>query len=181
MPRRGGRASSKSVRIGALAAVRRLDGIPHSGDARPSRPAYPDDVGAVWTSGFLARKGDAVMTPYTSRFNVERMVLASGDELFRDGDARAATYLIESGRIRLCGRDQEGEVEIGACAAGDVLSKAALLNRLPGITTATAEGETVLVPLPEHLLMIQLERTGQLVRRLVESYSPSRPARQRAH
>ena len=97
-----------------------------------------------FTSMFGALDGEVVAV-------VERLMewehLAAGDLLFAQGDAGDTAYLVATGRLSVCRRDQATgvEAEIGQVARGDVIGELALLDDQPRSASAYAVRDTSLI------------------------------------
>jgi len=68
----------------------------------------------------------------------ERLELAAGDELFREGDAGDGVYLIVSGEVEVSKRTRGGERSLARLGAGSVLGEMSLLTAEPRSASARA-------------------------------------------
>ena len=78
----------------------------------------------------------------------ERLDLAAGKEVFREGDAGDGVYLIVSGEIEIVKRTASGERSLARLSAGGVLGEMSLLTSEARSATARAIVPTVVLRLP---------------------------------
>lgn len=73
-----------------------------------------------------------------------QVVLAPGQELFREGDPSDLVYVVDSGEVEIVRRSVEGEIRLGTCGPGDHLGEMGPLFGLRRSATVRAMCDTVL-------------------------------------
>jgi len=79
---------------------------------------------------------------------VERRV-PSGTPLFVEGMVGASLFVLDSGKVRLVQRAEEGERALGRAGPGDHLGALALLAPTTRLVTAVADGDCVVLELQQ--------------------------------
>lgn len=87
----------------------------------------------------------------------ERLELASGKEVFREGDAGDGVYLIVSGEIEIVKRTSGGERSLARLGAGSVLGEMSLLTSESRSATGRAIAPAVVLRLPSPRFRTMLE------------------------
>lgn len=100
---------------------------------------------------------------------VQRLTLAAGEVLFREGDTDRTIYIVETGSLRII-KDAGGlEVELGVVGPDGLLGELALLHGSERTATAIAAEETVLHAVHIDDARDHLDREPVWMRSLVEA------------
>lgn len=101
--------------------------------------------------------------------NMERVQLTDGQILFKQGDAQAAFYLIESGQIRIYKCDRNGkEVSLNTLDAGKTLGELALIDAQPHSVTAVSLGSSNLLRLNRNDFLKRVYNSAELSQLLIQ-------------
>ena len=73
----------------------------------------------------------------------EKRSFRAGDHIFREGDAGAEVFIVESGRVRIWRGDQMEKNTLGFVETRGIFGEMALINNNPRMASATADVETV--------------------------------------
>lgn len=73
----------------------------------------------------------------------ERRTFPDGQPLFEEGERGAGWYLVESGRVRVVQRTEQGDLTVAEHAPGEFTGELALLTRQAALTAAVADGDVV--------------------------------------
>lgn len=101
--------------------------------------------------------------------STNRLDLAPGEYVFREGDPPTSAFLIESGSIAILSEQASGPVRLGVLGAGDLLGEMAIIDAAPRTASARAETAAVLVPVDGRQLSERIENSDLIVRALLRS------------
>lgn len=99
--------------------------------------ALEDDIRTLGRTPLLEELGRDALRLVA--FSAERVTLASGDVLFREGDRTDGGFVVMAGAIRLS-RGENGAAGARVAAAGSLIGELALLCDTTRPATATADG-----------------------------------------
>lgn len=95
------------------------------------------------------------------------VVLAPGEELFREGDAGSSLYIIDAGQLEVL----RGGVQVALLDAGDTVGEMAVVTGAPRTATIRALADTRLFRIPKHAFddLVQSasrvrDRVGELIK-----------------
>lgn len=71
-------------------------------------------------------------------FASERLTLAAGDYLFRQGDSADASYVVVAGKVAIIHEDQDGAHDIVTQGEGELVGELSLFTEEPCLTSAKA-------------------------------------------
>ena len=97
----------------------------------------------------------------------DREVFATGQEIFKSGDAGDCAYLIEEGMVEILVAKQGGEHRIKLIGKGELFGEVSLIDYQPRTATVKAVERTVLVPIPRRLMEQLLEKSDPVLRHLL--------------
>src|SRR5882757_9549235 len=87
---------------------------------------------------------------------------ADGKEIFREGDAGDALYVVKSGRVQISAVIGEGERQVlSRVPPGDVFGELAIIDNQPRSATATAETDTTVYVVPHEAMVEMLTQSPQ--------------------
>ena len=110
---------------------------------------------------------------------LERVDIAAGDIIMREGDPPGPMYVIEQGRVRVYEDDDETERQLGFLRTGDFFGELSLFRNEPRATSAEAVSDCKLLCLPAELFHRLLAEHPEFRRRLeqrIEQYDYRRVA-----
>jgi CRP/FNR family cyclic AMP-dependent transcriptional regulator len=128
-------------------------------DESPPEPPEPptDDV----QDDLPPSARDRLLGRYGRRF-------ASGDVLFREGDAADVAFLLQDGRVRLLKRVRLVEKSLVVLKSGDLFGESALIDPSPRNSTAVALSDGLAVVLDRDTFRPMLEQYPKIAIRLLE-------------
>ena len=85
--------------------------------------------------------------------NSARRTLTDGDVLFNEGDTGDVAYIVESGEIEICHRNDNGYVTLAKLKADTLFGEIALIDNRPRSATARATGEVVVKAINKESLL----------------------------
>ena len=104
--------------------------------------------------------------------SLERIPVAAGTVVMREGDIGDAMYVVAAGRLRLV----VGETTVGELATGQVAGELALLSDRPRVATVVASRDSVLLRLSTAAFTVLSEQHPEIVlalaRRVAERVTP---------
>jgi diguanylate cyclase len=98
---------------------------------------------------------------------LDREVFASGQQIFKFGDAGDCAYLIEEGMVEVLIVKQGFEHRIRLIGKGELFGEVSLIDYQPRTATVRAIERTVLVPIPRKLMEGLLEKSDPVLRHLL--------------
>jgi CRP-like cAMP-binding protein len=93
---------------------------------------------------------------------------AAGAILFREGDAGAEMFVIQSGKVRLTKRAAGGEFPIAVLGRGEFLGEMAILNNKPRTATATIVEDALCLVIDAKTLESMITKNAEIALRLVK-------------
>jgi CRP-like cAMP-binding protein len=100
----------------------------------------------------------------------EIMVLSDGDEIFAEGDAGDAWYLVISGEVMITRASESRPSHIlGTLEPGEGFGEMALLDDSPRMGAATAQGSTTLLRMPREAFAELMESNHPGTTRLLKA------------
>jgi len=98
--------------------------------------------------------------------------LAAGETLFKTGEPGESLYVVRSGEVELFIKDTAGQKIVLAIAdAGELFGELALLDQGPRTATAVAVGETHLLALKRHDLLLLFQKSPAAALRVLAAMS----------
>ncbi len=97
----------------------------------------------------------------------QRLYLAPGDCLFRQGDEGECAYIVESGRIRITATRRGTELTLNEMGPGEMLGELALLDAGPRTASAWAADEATLTVVTRSQIDERLARAEPVLRLLM--------------
>lgn len=97
----------------------------------------------------------------------DREVFASGQQIFKYGDAGDCAYLIEEGMVEVFIVKQDEEHRIRLIGKGELFGEVSLIDYQPRTATVRAVERTVLVPIPRKMIERLLEKSDPVLRHLL--------------
>jgi uncharacterized membrane protein len=98
--------------------------------------------------------------------------LAAGETLFKTGEPGESLYVVRSGEVELFINDTAGQKIVLAIAdAGELFGELALLDQGPRTATAVAVGETHLLALKRHDLLLLFQKSPAAALRVLAAMS----------
>lgn len=92
----------------------------------------------------------------------QEAVFAGGAEIFKEGDAGDALYVVKSGLVQITAVIADGERQaLSRVPPGEVFGEFAVIDNQPRSATATAEVATTLYVVPREALVALLEQSPQ--------------------
>jgi EAL domain-containing protein (putative c-di-GMP-specific phosphodiesterase class I) len=101
--------------------------------------------------------------------SAHRIELATGQTLFREGDAPNSAFLIESGRLRITATVDGQQRQLGDVDAGALVGEVAVLDDSPRTATATALEPSVLTAIDRNQFAERLAAADPVLRALLLS------------
>lgn len=95
-------------------------------------------------------------------FTSDRLVYQAGQELFHQGDAGDAAYLILSGLARVSIDGPSGELQLATAKEHEIIGEIAILCDIPRTATVTAETELVTLQISKDLFFRLIEEFPQM-------------------
>lgn len=92
----------------------------------------------------------------------------AGQPIFLEGDAGHQAYLIERGTVRITAHRHGQAREIAILGEGDMFGEIALIDRRQRTATATAVGETTLIPISRDLVVDKLRQADPVLSYILE-------------
>jgi signal transduction histidine kinase len=87
---------------------------------------------------------------------------AGGAEVFKEGDAGDALYIVGSGQVQISAVIGTGERQVLSCVPpGDMFGELAIIDNQPRSATAMAEVETTVYKVPSDAMITMLNRSPQ--------------------
>jgi cAMP-dependent protein kinase regulator len=115
----------------------------------------------------LGAMSPAQRTEVLARF--ETKTFQAGETLVRRGEESAGLYLVASGRVRVVGKDVDGDnIVIADLGPGDVVGEIGLVLRRPATATVTALHPTVTLHLPRERFQEAIRAHPELLSELYE-------------
>ncbi|HTH17558.1 MAG TPA: cyclic nucleotide-binding domain-containing protein [Magnetospirillum sp.] len=99
--------------------------------------------------------------------NSRRKVFEAGTQIFSEGDAGDAAYVVEYGRVTIFKTVMGQQVNLGSVIQGGIFGEMALIDDQPRMASAVAEVETACVVIGKDRLHEQLEQAPKGVRVIV--------------
>lgn len=97
----------------------------------------------------------------------DREVFASGQQIFKCGDAGDCAYLIEEGTVEVFIVKQDEEHHLRLMGKGELFGEVSLIDYQPRTATVRAVERTVLVPIPRKMIESLLEKSDPVLRHLL--------------
>lgn len=97
----------------------------------------------------------------------DREIFASGQHIFKQGDAGDCAYLIEEGAVEVLVVQQGSEHRIGLIGKDGLFGEMSLIDYQPRTATVRAVERTVLVPIPRKMMEGLLEKSDPVLRHLL--------------
>ena len=98
--------------------------------------------------------------------------LAAGETLFKTGEPGESLYVVRSGEVELFIKDTAGQKIVLAIAdAGELFGELALLDQGPRTATAVAVGDTHLLALKRHDLLLLFQKSPAAALRVLAAMS----------
>ena len=94
--------------------------------------------------------------------------LTAEQVLFREGDPPTTAFLLESGRLRITARAEDGERVLAEIGPGELVGEMAVIDQSPRTATATAMADCVLLAIDAAQISERLTNTDPIVRALLE-------------
>lgn len=94
--------------------------------------------------------------------------LRMAEVLFREGDPPTTAFLLESGRLRITARSDDGERLLAEIGPGELVGEMAVIDQSPRTATATAISDCVLLAIDAAQISERLTNTDPIVRALLE-------------
>ena len=103
----------------------------------------------------------------------ERWTFEAGREIFHQGDAGDACYVIESGVVEVIRHDAASgqEFVLAQVGRGKVVGEMALIDNQPRMATVRAIEDTVLLVVPREAFQNRLEKLDPVTRRLLDTFT----------
>lgn len=103
----------------------------------------------------------------------ERWTFEAGREVFHEGDAGDACYVIESGQVEVVKHDPADgrEIVLATVGRGKVIGEMALIDNQPRMATVRAVEDTVLLVVPREAFQGRLEKLDPVTRRLLDTFT----------
>ncbi len=103
----------------------------------------------------------------------ERWTFEAGREIFREGDAGDACYVIETGAVEVFKRDPVSgqEIVLATVGRGAVFGEMALIDNQPRMAGVRAKEDTVALMIPRDSFQGRLEKLDPVTRRLLDTFT----------
>lgn len=102
----------------------------------------------------------------------DELHVGQGAEIFKEGDAGDALYVVGSGAVQISGVVAEGERHIfSRLPEGEIFGEMAVIDNQPRSATALAEVDTVVYRIPREALLPLLERSPRFAVSLMREIS----------
>jgi len=99
---------------------------------------------------------------------VNKLKLADGEAVFREGDVGDAAYLIESGSVVIRKEVEEGEMDLATLLPGEFFGEMSIIDGSPRMASAFACHETVLIKIPRAQFEAKIKGYDPFMRALVQ-------------
>lgn len=94
--------------------------------------------------------------------------LKACEVLFNEGDPPTTAFLLESGRLRITARSDDGERVLAEIGPGELVGEMAVIDQSPRTATATAISDCLLLAIDAAQISERLSNTDPIVRALLE-------------
>lgn len=101
---------------------------------------------------------------------LEKISIAAGSVVFRQGDEGDAAYILEKGKIVIFQQVETQRVELDSIKPGEIFGEMAVIDRSERMATAVAALDSVVTRVPEPLFARKLAGTDKFVRALVSMF-----------
>lgn len=101
---------------------------------------------------------------------MERRTFAKGEDVFKEGDAGDAAFMVESGRVEIW-REMDGmRTVLGEVKPGGLFGEMAMINSKPRMASAAAAEDTVCYVIPVSVFNEKLNQADALMKALLLSF-----------
>ena len=101
---------------------------------------------------------------------MEKLAVAAGAVLFRQGEIGDAAYILEKGKIGIFQQVEGQRVELDTIRPGEIFGEMAVIDRTERMATAVAATDCSVTRVPEAIFNRKLEATDKFVRALVNMF-----------
>ncbi|KIL98989.1 cAMP-binding protein [Paramagnetospirillum magnetotacticum MS-1] len=101
---------------------------------------------------------------------MEKLAVAAGATLFRQGDAGDAAYILEKGKIMIFQQVEGQRVELDTIRPGEIFGEMAVIDSTERMATAVAATDCSVTRVPQAIFNRKLEATDKFVRALVNMF-----------
>jgi CRP/FNR family transcriptional regulator, cyclic AMP receptor protein len=101
---------------------------------------------------------------------MEKLAVAAGATLFRQGDLGDAAYILEKGKIMIFQQVEGQRVELDTIRPGEIFGEMAVIDSTERMATAVAATDCSVTRVPQLIFNRKLEATDKFVRALVNMF-----------
>jgi CRP/FNR family cyclic AMP-dependent transcriptional regulator len=101
---------------------------------------------------------------------MEKLAVAAGAVLFRQGEPGDAAYILEKGKIMIFQQVEGQRVELDTIRPGEIFGEMAVIDNAERMATAVAATDCSVTRVPEPIFNRKLEATDKFVRALVNMF-----------
>lgn len=101
---------------------------------------------------------------------MERLAVAAGTMLFRQGDPGDAAYILEKGKVMIFQQVEGQRVELDAIRPGEIFGEMAVIDDSERMATAVASSDCAVTRVPKAIFNRKLEASDKFVRALVNMF-----------
>lgn len=99
---------------------------------------------------------------------LDRLVIAEGAAVFKEGDPGDRAYVVQEGVIEILRNDQNGiPVVLGTVEKGGIFGEMALIDDQPRMATARAVVATTVITVPRNVFSMKLAKCDPFIRGLL--------------
>ncbi|CAA7623442.1 cAMP-binding protein [Candidatus Terasakiella magnetica] len=106
----------------------------------------------------------------TTEPKLEKLALAAGTVVFRQGSPGDAAYILDKGKITIFQQVEGQRVELDSIRPGEIFGEMAVIDKSERMATAIAAMDCVVTRIPEPLFARKLDGTDKFVRALVSMF-----------
>ncbi len=103
----------------------------------------------------------------TDRKVLNRMVVAEGETLFKEGDPGDRAYVIQEGVIEIFKARPDGNVTLGTVGKGGIIGEMALIDDEPRMASARALARSTVIVIGRDMFNRKLARCDPFIRGLL--------------
>lgn len=123
----------------------------------------------------LSRIMNEISAPLASKAasgepKMEKLAVAAGTVLFRQGDPGDAAYILEKGKIMIFQQVEGQRVELDTIKPGEIFGEMAVIDSSERMATAVASTDCAVTRVPQAIFNRKLEATDKFVRALVNMF-----------
>ncbi|MBI3444655.1 MAG: cyclic nucleotide-binding domain-containing protein [Magnetospirillum sp.] len=109
-------------------------------------------------------------SPVNGEPKMEKLAVAAGGILFRQGDMGDAAYILDKGKVMIFQQVEGQRVELDSIKPGEIFGEMAVIDRSERMATAIASTDCSVTRVPEAIFNRKLEATDKFVRALVNMF-----------